>query len=165
MDRSKIKRVILLVLVLLSLSLVPNAKALPTKAASPTKEEQKDSYSGILYGYIQDVRPDFSAITVKPIEKGERRHRIYVDKSTSVFVDKKRKKKTSLYLGDKVAVRYFGQGMTIIADAVYVVFGEFVPNDYIERKRLLVIKKDAGEKGKEGDHGGEAKKDAKPKAH
>jgi hypothetical protein len=163
MDRSKIKRIIYCSIWFLLL--VPNAMSAPTKVVKTTKAEPKNSYSGILYGYIQDVRPDFSAITVKPIEKGEKRHRIYIDRSTAVFVDKKRKKQSSLYLGDKVAVRYFGQGMTIIADAIYVVFGEFVAKDYIEKKIFTVVKKDTAEKGKEGAHGAEGKKDAKPKSH
>ena len=158
MDRSKIKRVILSVL--FSLFLLSDSQA------APANNEQNNSYAGILYGYIHDVRPDFSAITVKPIEKGDRRHRVNLDQSTQIFVNKKRRTKNSLYLGDKVAIRYFGRGTTILADAVYVVFGEFVPKDYVVKKRVAVVKKDTDEKGKEGGaHGAEAKKDAKPKAH
>lgn len=86
-----------------------------------------------------------------------------MDKATEVYVEKKRKKRNALYLGDKVAVRYFAKGKTVVADAIYVVFGEFVPKDYLKKKKLAVIKKEGSEKGKEG-HGAEAKKDAKPKS-
>jgi len=138
----------------------------PEKPQKAEKKEQSIGYSGTVYGFIHNVQPDFSVITVKPIDNTDRRHKIYLDKSTSVFVDKKRKSRSNLYLGDKVAVRYFGRGTTIVADAVYVVFGEFVAKDYIVKKRLAVVKKDTDEKGKEGGgHGAEAKKDAKPKAH
>ena len=164
MDRSKIKRVIFIFLIcFFSRS---DCKAAPQNLQKPEKKEQSIGYSGTVYGFIHNVQPDFSVITLKPIDNTDRRHKIYLDKSTSVFIDKKRKSRLSLYLGDKVAVRYFGRGTTIVADAVYVVFGEFVAKDYIVKKRLAVVKKDTDEKGKEGGgHGAEAKKDAKPKAH
>ena len=161
MDRSKIKRVGLIILFCFFF--------LSDCQAAPQSINQNNGYSGILYGYIHNIRPDFSAITLKPIQIGDRRHRINLDQSTLVFVNKKKRQTSSLYLGDKVAVRYFGCGTTIMADAVYVVFGEFVPKDYVVRKRLLIIKKETDAKDKKGEPGAESgkdgKKDSKPKEH
>ena len=150
MDRSKIKRVI--VTFLFSLLFLSNSQAAPVN-----NDRNSTAFAGILYGYINDLRPDFSAITVKPIENSDKRHRVFIDPTTQVYVNKKKRKSSALYLGDKVAIRYFGRGTTIVADAIYVVFGEFVPKDYVIKKKMVVIKKVADEKGKEG------KKEEKPK--
>jgi hypothetical protein len=153
MDRPKIKRVIFSFI--LCVSILSDSKAAPVV-------DDNSSFQGTLYGFVHDVRPDFSAITVKPTETSDHRHRVNIDSSTQVFINKKKRKSNALYLGDKVAIRYFGRGTTIIADAIYVVFGEFVPKDYVIKKKFIVVKKAGEEKGKEG-HG--EKKEAKPKGH
>lgn len=132
MDRSEKSRLILLLLALLFV--VPCAVC----------AEETISHTGIYYGYLTDVRPDFSSISAKAIEKGIKRRRFYLDKSTKIYIDGKRKTHSELYFSDKVAIRYFGKGDLLVADAVYVVFGEFEPQDYIAKKQLVVIKKEEG---------------------
>ena len=155
MDRSKVKRVILSLLIL---NFVHFALLVTASVAEQPQsvKQKKTTYTGILYGYIHDVRPDFSAITVKPEGGAKRRYRIHLDPKTIVYVDKKRKKSSDLFLGDKVAVRYFGQEVIRVADAVYVIFGEFVPKDYVKKKKLLPIKKPGG--GEKEGHKKEEKK-------
>ena len=113
--------------------------------------EEEVSHSGVYYGYLLDVRPDYSSVTARAEEPGVKRRRFYLDRQTRVYVDGKRKARTDLYYSDKVAIRYFGRGDLLVADAIYVVFGPFEPKDYIPKKKLVVIKKEEGEK-KESAH-------------
>jgi len=130
MDRSKNSRVTPLFFFFLSFL-----------AASPVAAESDPTHSGIFMGYLVDVRPDYSSVTVKPIDKAERRRRFYLDKKTTVSVDGKRSKKEEIYYGDKVAVRYFGKGGNLVADAIFVEFGEFEPKNYIKKKKIVVVPK------------------------
>lgn len=138
-------------------------------ASAETKKKEL-SYSGLYYGHLIDIRPDRSAVTVIPIDKSIHRQRFYVDKKTIVVVNGKRSAFTNLYYGDKVAVRYFATDKTAVADAIFVVFGDFVPKDYLPKKNIRVVKKEGKEgEGKEenaAEHGEKkAEKKAEKKGH
>lgn len=139
MDRSKNSRLTLVVALV--------AMLYPPLAIGA---EDEPSHTGVYYGYLIDVRPDYSSVTARAAEKGVKRRRFYLDKQTKVYVDGKRKPRTELYCSDKVAIRYFGKGDLLVADAIYVVFGDFEPKDYVPKKQLVVIKKE--EQKKESAH-------------
>ncbi len=153
---------------------LPEPAAAPTAAPTPAPKKQSKaepqkkapSFAGIFYGHLIDVQSDRSAITVKPIDKSQSRKRFYLDKSSQVFVDGKRAKPADFYFGDKVAVRYFGLGPYLVADGIYVVFGEFQPKNYIVKKKAVVVKLGEDKAKGEGGHGekkGEKKEEAPKK--
>jgi hypothetical protein len=131
--------VVLFLLLSCQLALAAEPTPVPTTSIAP-------SHTGVFYGHILDIRPDLSAITVKPTDKNlKKRRHFYLDKKTLIKVDGKRSLATELYYGDQVAVRYFGKGDLLVADAVYVVFGEFEPKDYVLKKKVIVVKKQDAE--------------------
>lgn len=114
--------------------------------------------AGTYYGHIVDIEPDGVSITVKPIDPKLPRQRFYLDKQTKFRVDGKVSKFQNIFRNDKVAVRFFAEEKVALADEVFVVFGEFKPEDYKPKRR--VMKRPAGQpkapattKGKEsGSH-------------
>lgn len=93
-------------------------------------EEWKGERSGFFYGHIVDIDERWYSITVKPIDPKFRRKRFYLDKQTKYFNDTKKTNFSDVYLGDKVAVRFLAEGYIALAEAVYVVPGEFMDESY-----------------------------------
>jgi len=125
--------------------------------------EKKISYEGIYYGYILDVevdpvRSEPRSITIQAIEPRSQKVRFYLDRQTEVYEERKRKKKSFLEVGQKTAVRYFGQAKINLAEAVYVVEGDFEPDKY--KKKIYVAPKPVGEEKVE-DKKGEKKEEKK----
>ena len=111
---------------------------LPASAAA-----EEPARSGIFYGFVRYM--DREQLVVTPIDKKLSPRRFYLDAQTGYLVKGKKKSWENVYLGDKVAVSYFALGRTAIADQVFVVFGEFKPDDYVAKPK-------AAGKGKKKGH-------------
>ena len=127
------------------------SKATEVKESKP----KEPPYGGIFYGEIASVDPDGSSIFVVPIDKHYSRKVFYIDKFTDYFIDGEPDELDSLHISQRVAVRFFGEQTIRVAEAVYVVSGEFNPEDYQSAKK----KKRAEKKVKEK----KEKKKGKPK--
>lgn len=130
-------------------------EAVPESTAKPPIPK-KPSYSGIYYGNIINLDDKSLSITVQGVEPSKGRELFYLDKRTRIQVGKKKAKFDSLYFGDKVAVRFFGEGQVSLADAIFVVFGPFKPKDYQPSKLPGKVISEGGKEG--GEEGGEGKK-------
>ena len=119
--------------------------------APETKESKakEPPYGGIFYGQISSVDPEGSSIFVVPLDKHYSRKIFYIDKFTDYFIDGEPDELESLHINQRVAVRFFGEQAVRVAEAVYVVSGEFNPEDYRPvKKKKAAGKKEAGKKEK-----------------
>lgn len=103
--------------------------------AEDTKKKKAKLSAGIFYGWITDINLVQSTVTVKPIDQRIQRRHFYVDSKTRYRVDGKRKVFEDIYVGDKVAVRFFAEDRLSLAEEIFVVFGEFNPDDYKPKVR------------------------------
>ena len=154
-----------IIIVILSILLVPHTFACAETSQEHSVSEsipkepvaKSQGYAGIYYGNIINLDDKSLSITVKGIEPSKGRELFYLDKKTRVQVGKKKSKFESLYFGDKVAVRFFGEGRVSLADAIFVVFGPFQPKDYQPSKLPGKVISEGGKEG--GEEHGEGKKE------
>ena len=115
------------------------AEATPEETPQPTAPPQlnlakRPATRGLFYGHVWFIDDNLVSFTVKPTDHALPRRRFYLDSKTTVKMGKKNVGRDGLYLGDKVAVRYFSNQGIFVADAVFIVEGEFVPADYLPKK-------------------------------
>lgn len=89
--------------------------------------------SGIFLGTIAFVDPDGLAIAVLPIEQELDKRLFHVDSRTHYMRDQRRTNYSALKVGDKVAVRYIAEDEFTLAEAVFIVLGEFDHSQYLRR--------------------------------
>jgi hypothetical protein len=118
------------------------------KISKKEKEGDKPkelTVGGIFYGEIASVDAEKNSIFILPLDRRHNsRKTFYLDRFTEYYVDGELDELDSLHIKQKVAVRFFGEPNLRVADAVYVVSGEFNPDDYRPTKK----KKKAKEKPK-----------------
>lgn len=108
------------------------------------KPKDQGPIGGIFYGEIASVDISRNSIFVLPLDKHHYPRKIfYIDKYTDYFVDGEPGELDSLRIKQRVAIRYFGEPALRMADAVYVVSGEFVPDDYKPAKNKKKTKQPA----------------------
>ncbi len=107
----------------------------PLSHAIPPPPAVQETTVGIYFGFIHVIDTDQKILMVVPIDSRLPRKTFYLDNQTLYQEDKKKIAKTKFHRGQKVAVRYFAEGMTAIADVVFLVSGEFEPRKYRISKR------------------------------
>lgn len=109
----------------------------PTPSGAKSKGAKAQVRKGIYYGRLGHISEDRRVIVAYPVTKPRRRQTFYLDKQSAVYREKKLVSSKSLKLGEKIAVRYFGEDSLLIVDAVYLVKGEFVPRDYLAVRKAV----------------------------
>jgi len=110
-----------------------------SSAANSSKLTTAETTGGVFYGNLIFIHPQKFSLIVRPIS-GDNKKMFFVDRSSKFTVDGKRRDIDWIERGDKVAVRYFAEGNIAVVEELFVVFGEFIPEDYIVKKK----KKKAG---------------------
>jgi hypothetical protein len=95
--------------------------------------EQLETTVGVYYGWLRDIDLDRGIVLVIPILRDENRKIFYLDGQTRYNIPNTENKVENINQGDKVAIRYFAEGRTAIADVIFVVEGEFKPELYAEK--------------------------------
>ena len=122
---------------LLALPLAASAQSetTETEKEKPKKEEVKPiARQGVLMGHLTLIHPEKTSIVVRR-EDTRVRLTFLLDRRTKYRLKRRRKRVDILDVGQKVAVRYFGENHFLIAEEVYVVEGEFQPADYTGKKK------------------------------
>lgn len=113
----------------------------PTPIPVPSKETplaKRPPTRGLFYGYVWDLHDASKSFVVKPINKRLPNKRFYADSKTTYRQEKKKVGLKDVYIGDKVAVRYFTNQGLAVADALFVVEGKFGPTaDYLPKKKKV----------------------------
>ena len=119
-----------------------------------------ESIGGFFFGRVLSVDPKNRFIYLRSVDAPSVRKLFYLDKKTQFREKKKRIRPSVFKPGDQAAVRFFARGELALADALYLVKGEFNMKDY------RVVRK-AAEGGGEaaGGHGAKPAAAEKPAAH
>ncbi len=112
-----------------------------SSAVSPSKSATAETIAGVFYGNLIFIHPQKFSLIVRPIGGNNKKKMFFVDRSSKFTVDGVRRDIDWIERGDKVAVRYFAEGNMAVVEELYVVFGDFVPEDYVVKKKK---KKKAG---------------------
>lgn len=106
----------------------------PTAARSGPLNE-----SGVFFGHIIYLDPEDRFIFAKPTDPKYPRSNFYLDPSTKISLDDGQQFKNAapedLVEGKKIAVRFFSQDRLMVADEVFLVPGEFRPEEYLKARR------------------------------
>ncbi len=118
-----------------------------------SKASPAESVGGFFFGRVLSIDTQRRFVYLRSVDAPNVRKLFYFDKKTQFREKKKRIKFTEFEPGAQAAVRFFGRGETAIADAIFLVKGEFNMKDYrVVRQR------------KEGEAGGGGHGAAKPAA-
>ena len=109
--------------------------AVDSSAAGPSKLTTAETTGGVFYGNLIFIHPQKFSLIVRPLGGDNKKKMFFVDRSSKFTVDGMRRDIDWIERGDKVAVRYFAEGNIAVVEELFVVFGEFIPEDYIVKKK------------------------------
>lgn len=120
-----------------------------------------ESVGGFFFGRVLSVDPQNRYIYLRSVDAPAVRKLFYFDKKTQFREKKKRIRPSAFEPGDQAAVRFFARGELALADALFLVKGEFNMKDY-----RVVRQRKAAEAGGEaaGGHGAKPAAAEKPAA-
>ena len=104
--------------------------------SQPKAEPKKEALTieGLYLGRIGKIDAKGRFLYLLPEVEGLRKKTIFLDAQTKFIKNRKPFSKKKLEVGQKVAVRFFGEGSLLLALGVFVVEDEFKVNDYRIRR-------------------------------
>ena len=112
-------------------------------------EQAPEAIAGFFFGRVLSVDPSRRFVYVRSVDEPPVRKMFYFDRQTQFREKKRRINFAAFEPGDQVAVRFFARGETAIADALFLVKGEFNMKDY----RVVRQKKESEAGGAAAGHG------------
>lgn len=134
----KTGRGVLFVYLIFILFCVCAAAEEPARPKEPpeAQPEQSEVYTaGLIMGTLDSLDDNGRFLAVRVPREGSRRKTVYLDKQTQYYKENKPSAASELLVGQKIAVRFIADGSLVLADAVFLVEGEFEPEAYLKARK------------------------------
>ncbi|MCC6221569.1 MAG: hypothetical protein IT291_10055 [Deltaproteobacteria bacterium] len=99
------------------------------------KVDAKQYSTDLFYGKLTFIHPENISIIVEPIDGTPKRRIIYLDEKTMYMDGKKTVTLSFLQIGQRIAVRSVSENGFHLADRVFIVQGEFKPDEFLKIRR------------------------------
>ncbi len=134
-------------LILPCVSAVAEEPSVPIDPPNSQPEESEVYTTGVIMGTLDSLDESGRFLAVRVPSEGSRRKTMYLDKQTQFYRENKPSAASELLVGQKIAVKYIAEGSLLLADSVFLVEGEFEPEEYLKvRKPKKRAKKRASSK-------------------